>query len=433
MQLKKIDFFMSYTLLKNQTLLNTSSKMGSSQSTPPVPQDSPTLEKLIGCFRAGNANDIVQICGLIKKGVMTFDKSCTFKGSITIEKMLYGINKLQCSSMENFFKKSTLHDSGEFVIDGVKPYLLAYVMTIQGSWWFNVFKVLCEVSDVSVNDKIFGVTFFEWFLRGTEVYSPYRDSKFNAYDKTVSRQLLKGVRISKMSAQTFSDPIWHLIKTGNYALLEDIFEVADWKDAMKTNYLCRMAEISNVDISFAKLLITHTNAVFEAEDGKEEYCFVKAARHRNYYYLLFFLTKYNIIPKFKGGCIFQFIFSSCNWLTVNLVKEIINAAKKHSVDVINVVDEDGKTALWVLCEMITPGMYKGKTLEEMHGSIRELIFNGADIKHAIGSKKLLDVLLGKGLYTLANLIVDWQEEYQATIRPPAPPMVVPGEGESAGV
>jgi hypothetical protein len=375
--------------------------MGLFQSKPPVPQTSPTLEKLITCFRAtipmtdheDDPKTACDIVALIEKKMMDFDPSSTFRGTLSVGRYaFYSLNG--CFEKFDIQKvcQNTWGDPVTFDIDDVKPYLLAFVMSVHHKQWYPVFKALLNISDVSLGDKIFGVTFFDLYLMGKH------DS---LHDRKVTKAIFKNVVIYKLNTILY-DPLWYLIKENMYDMMEDILEVSEWKTAMKDNYLIELNKIKDRE-KFIQLLVSHRNTVFDVIF--DETCFTNAIRLKNDVYFNYYLLNFDIIPKFSGNRILHALFAN-QFFHTNVVKNVINEAKKKNIDVVNLKDKKGYTPLWILCDQLTVENYKKSVW--WNAIIQLLIEAGADINYKLGEKSLASVLIDKSLYGLTSKMVDWQ-------------------------
>ena len=177
----------------------------------PLAQSNTTLQKLFDCFRNNepiNASDIVI---LIEKEVMPFEANSTFIGTINIHWFDNLYEKLKILTNVNI-DKFCQNKSDTYInynINGVKPYLLAYIFSVINNQWYNVFKRLFHISHFNVNDSIFGLNFFELFLIGKNIPANFGH---DYYDKEINRKLLKDVEISKIKCKIFEDPIWYLVR-----------------------------------------------------------------------------------------------------------------------------------------------------------------------------------------------------------------------------
>ena len=183
-----------------------------------------------------------------------------------------------------------------------------------------------------------------------------------------------------------------------------MFEVSNYKSALKENYLYKINEISN-RLHFIDIFLKYTDSIFDPVD--QEYCFMQAIKCHQVDYVNDYLKKMNVIEKFEGNCISHYMFEH-NFYDVGITKKVIEIANYMYLDLVNLHNTDGKTPLWIICEKLTNKQYECQKYDPI---IKLLIESGADLYHELDGVRLIDIVIGKNMYMLARKMVEWCDEY----------------------
>lgn len=216
-------------------------------------QSHKVLERLKVTFEENDSDTATDIVKLITDGLIPFDPSATFRGAIQLRQteIISTFRRVVGDAVGDFYDDSSYEYCLD--IDGIKPYVLAYVFTVSTDLarshvenpsrkWRKVFAELVRVSRWSLTDSAFGITILRYLLwervssgNSGRAWGP-RIRKPFPYDRDSYRTLLRGLTVPGLLvplwdpiSETYreADLIEYLIGNDYHEILEDVLTVAD--------------------------------------------------------------------------------------------------------------------------------------------------------------------------------------------------------------
>lgn len=372
-----------------------------------LPQSSEFLNGLKSFFERHHVESAIETVKLLDRNAYRLDPNCTFSGCIEFKQHdHYRLSLFQAwaNMCEGKYRRpETYDDRGKvkLMIDGVKPYLLAFMFSLFDDKWLEVFTGLLKYSNVDIkNDKVFGLSGFYQM----NIYLAPQGGIINSIkmDRVIFRQIYKNVVFdSKKLINVY-------IRDHYYALLEDILEVCDCKELLSTtNFLFDIATHME-STALIPMFLKKGQDVFQKIDN--EYCFTVAIKKGNSSNLLFYLDNYDILPYLEDGILHTMYEKN---LTYNCFAKIISKAKEGKRNIVQEKDRTGRSILRLICET-------NKDFPEDRAQlIRLLIKEGANIYESFNGKRVIDIIFSYGLPRFVNRMMDWSKEYELEIAPPA--------------
>ena len=352
---------------------------------------------------------------LLDRNAYKFDPDCTFSGCIQFKNHAnYRLSLFQawanmCDG--KYRRPDTNDDRGtiNLMIDGVKPYLLAFMFTLFDKKWLQVFTGLLKYSNVNVkNDLIFGLTGYCQM----NMYLAPQGGIINSIqmDRHIFRQIYKNVVFD-------SKKMINIYIRDNYeALLEDILDVCDCKELFASNnFLFTIAEHQQ-KTHLIPMFLKKGQDVFQKING--EHCFTVALKNENSGDFTFYLEQFDILPHLGNGILHTMYEKK---LSYDCFAIIISKAKEMKRNIIQEKDSVGRSILMSICET------RDEFPENLTQLIRLLIKEGADIYESFKGKRVIDVIFSHGLPKFVNRMMDWRKEYELELSPP--PVVLKSEDE----
>lgn len=274
--------------------------------TPPPKGENLLVKSLFDAMENDQLADVLEIVGLVKKGVYQFDPETTFRGRIrnfchvreksvaTFFRKVLGHNVSRYSRIEDHPSKSG--DIFERLdVDQVKPYVLAYVYTLYGGRWNRLFEELVSISNCGPMDTIFGIPVVTLLTHkrvgadkaGTAVgnYLMYnfkidvarghlRDSIF-WYHSASYRKILCGFGAGHITTLK-QNPLLRLIDDDNVAVAGDLVTAGDRSSLFAgTDYVAYVERKASGRVPFLTLLLDnghpfHGRYLTHAIDGDHQ-------------------------------------------------------------------------------------------------------------------------------------------------------------------
>ena len=370
-------------------------------------QSSAFLTGLLKSFEQGDVNKAMETVQLLGT-VYQYDKDWIFSGDMGITFSCYFARWDNMAFHQKYIKQFPQYLGDQYgprriLVEGTKPYLLAFAYSLFDMKWLNVFKELIKYSVPNPKtDMICGISFYDLAFRCL------KDQKYTFkgiyLERNIFRNLFKNIPIDNENI------IQKHITESNCDLLEDILDVCDCKDVLeKRNFLFDIARTKD-QTYLIPMFMKKGQSIFERVG--DDYCFNMAIRLSNSTDFLYYLKNYDILILLGKNI----LYDMCQYkMALYCFVEIIDKANKSKIDLINGCDTD-KKVLPFLCNNYKTYSADTETL------IGLLVLNGGDIYEMSNGKRLVDTLLINDFARLVNRMVKWKEEYAKSI--PAPPPVV---------
>lgn len=427
-----------------------SSAQAQDKKFPRTAQATPFLQNLFEAFETNNVVNALELVKMVSEGIYTLDPSATFCGSChckirceshSLSEFLRDIIKLPQSviseglALDTNFREDRYHTKEWILVDGVKPYVLAFVFSHHDKrrdrgtpTWLDVFKKLVELSTCDARDTIFGVSIIELITRGaTNCHQWHHHPRGFPYDRDSYRKILRGFSVRHLVGLK-DDPIETLIGADHFEVVNDLLSVGDREGLLSAkNYLFfveeRSKEMRDKDrVKYLRLLTEKGQRITDRRG--DDYPFTVAIKAQHHDSVEFYLSTFDLVPLFPEGRILHCLLD--NLISDEILKLAIAQAKRLGIPVVNAKDERGVTPLHSVCRSVTPNMYS-RSHEQIDAMIRTLIINGADIheKDSAGTSMVDLVCFGQKLPQLARNMVTYQRE-TASLSPPCAPSSVLG-------
>lgn len=341
-------------------------------------QSSDVMNRLLLAFERNRPDDAQEIIRMIGEKLVPFAPTDVFRGSVAVGFLRDGFpSLLECDLGEH------LHN-GRLYVDGVKPYVLAYVFTLytvyalaedldreRGGRWFDVFTEMRALSDPRLDDTVFGIPLLHYLLwkpvdvlvlRGADRDKLLRRCPF-AYESAVFRTLLTDIGPVLLERALGPDPIETLIRQGRHQLLEDLLAVTDCTKWMTRNHLHLIARegLGGDEVKFIRILTEgkrHKQDPHLKVDGED--CLRLAIRHKRWDQVSHYMEH-------AGG--------------------------------------PGPDSLLTLCQVLDTDDYTTRTEATVDGIMRTMVRATSP-----DPKPFVEILFRKGLYTVARNVVAWSRE-----------------------
>jgi len=384
------------------------------------PQANVFLTRLFDCFKTldfDKAEDTAKLLKTLYGG--EYNPDCTFAGSLFYDRKVASFQHGYYVAKDYIlFHKdgSNYHNdhSKSIYVDGVKPYLLAYFLSRFNKQWLDVFSILYSYSNCDIrNDKIFGVSFYDLFLK---TVTGNGTAGYIHLNLTWIRKTFRGVVFDSLETMA------RFIDDNEIDLITIIFEVCDCKQLLQQhNFLINIVShkedrtrliplfiAQGEDVMYRRLLDNRSVPELAVHWGKSQ----------DYLYLV---RNYDILKTFHPGLLQDLYY---NELTLECFTETLKKAKEAKIDIVNQKGKNGLTPLAFICTEDTTNHYYDNYQSWTNSIIKALILEGADIYEKVDGKRIVDLLFEWDYAKLVGQMIEWRDQYIKSIAPPAPPPVI---------
>ena len=402
------------------------------------PQVDRLVQGLVDTMENDKTGDIVEIVTMVKEKVYPFDPATTLRGTIAnhVKNLNYSVGEFCRRILKLDVSEYILFDSKDrerILVDGVKPYLLAFLYMLYDQSemnltvkWATVFERLADISECSLYDQIFGVPLATLIVRGLtptttvadseyiRAYFKYTDTFFR-YNEAFMRRVFKGFSVADVRRLEYDplDAILDNLKCWRRdSFLRDFLAVADCESLFSERDYFLAVEEKGAEHNVGTLELFmgrgHKFPGRTTADGKDN-CFTLAIKRDRYADVRFYLQHFDIFKKFQEYRILHYLLAHV--IDAEMVRLAISRATTAGVDLVSVRSPQGRTPLQLLLDNLAPDAY-AKYATVYDAVIGTLISHGADVD----DQKLLDTLsFEKRLFHLVRKIADFRREYLSRV------------------
>jgi hypothetical protein len=367
-------------------------------------QSSPFLNGLWQCFEDHSPKNAEDTLKLLEKKVYSMDPDSIFTGAIYFQcNHQYLISRWGelCSDYYKLIRSNNYWEPDNtyyLLIDGAKPYLLAFLFAVLDKAWLQVFVKLLKYSNVDIiKDQLFGWSAFEHmthFVAPEPLTSKAQEKNTVQYCPNIFRQIFKGVVFDN------AETICRYIRNDYENMLTDILDVCDCKEMLsKNNFLFEIARVDG-RTHLIRLFLNKGQDVYQKLDGI--YCFLRAVEYSNSSDFLYYLNGFDILS-YLNERLLHAMYE--NKLSYECFETVISKANEIKRDIVKEKDPEGRTLLILICETNKPE-------SQDQALIKLLISWGADIYESWKGKRVIDIVFAYNMPGFVIEMIDWEKEHK---------------------